>query len=142
MEDDLATNIPEFLEASNHAAYKTFFFVQRLLFKNSSGDPNISCSLLNLPFFTFSSKQWAFKLTINKSNHHLALIFAKYFWSWSVDPISKFWPYLKSQLWTLGHISSSRMNFEPKLCLGDSLGCRKPTKTGIMMGPATGSTGI
>ena len=39
----------------------------------------------------------------------------------------------KFQLWTPGHISGSRMNFEPKSILGGTLGCTGPRKTGILM---------
>jgi len=42
-------------------------------------------------------------------------------------------PHKKNQLWTRGHISGSRMNFEPKSILGGTLGCREPRKTGILM---------
>ena len=44
-----------------------------------------------------------------------------------------FYSHFFSQLWTPGHISSCRMNFDPKSILGGSLGCREPRKTQILM---------
>ena len=86
------------------------------------GNQNISFSRLTLPCFTFSNKNWAYLLAISKKNHQFLLIFEKYFWTWSLDMISKFsyccYPHLKSQLWTPGHITSSRLNFHPNQIWG------------------------
>ena len=50
-------------------------------------------------------------------------------------------PHKKNQLWTRGHISGSRMNFEPKSILGGTLGYREPRKTGILMAQGSPQAG-
>ena len=62
--------------------------VQRQNFQNSSGRPKyLKYCMLSPPIFILSHENWVCILCISKKNHQFSLVFAKYLWSWTLDPI-------------------------------------------------------